>query len=325
MDFTVQYWTGTAWQTVPGGTIRGNTLVWRRLTFAPVTTTRIRVLVEQTPGAYSRVVEIEAYTSSTLPPNAPPVVALTSPTTGATFTAPATVTLGATASDTDGSIRDVTFYANGTAIGTATTSPYTGTWSGVAAGTYTLTAVATDNAGATTTSAAAAITVSSSGRLNVALPANGGVATASTSYAPAYPASAIINGDRLGSAWGAGGVWADATPGVFPDWVEVAFAGTRTIDEVDVFSPQDAWGNPVEPTGTQTFFGYGLVDFTVQYWTGTAWQAVPGGVIRGNTLVWRRLTFAPVTTTRIRVLVEQTPGAYSRIVEIEAYAPSPTP
>src|SRR6202022_15202 len=45
--------------------------------------------------------------------------------------------------------------------GTDTTSPYTFTWSNVAAGSYALTAVATDNAGAVTTSAAVTVTVSS--------------------------------------------------------------------------------------------------------------------------------------------------------------------
>ena len=112
----------------------------------------------------------------------------------------------------------------------------------------------------------------------------------------------------------------DATANAFPDWVEVAFNGSKTIDEVDVFSLQDAWANPSEPTAALTFTAYGLADFTVQYWTGTAWQAVPGGVIRNNTLVWRSLTFAAVTTTKIRVLTERGLNAFSRVVEIEAYA-----
>jgi len=158
--------------------------------------------------------------------------------------------------------------------------------------------------------------------MNVALGGNGGVATASSTYGPGYQASATINGDRKGVGWAAGGAWMDATANAFPDWVEVAFAASRTIDEVDVIGLQDAWANAVEPTATQTFTAYGLADFTVEYWTGTAWQAVPGGVVRGNTLVWRQLTFPPVTTTRIRVLVEQAPVSFSRVVEIEAWTQS---
>jgi len=119
--------------------------------------------------------------------------------------------------------------------------------------------------------------------------------------------------------WGAGGAWMDATANAFPDWVEVAFNGSKSIDEVDIVSLQDGWANPIEPTSGQTFTAYGVADFTVQYWTGSAWQAVSGGVIRNNTLVWRQLTFTAVTTTKIRLLVERGLNTFSRVVEIEAY------
>ena len=91
--------------------------------------------------------------------NVPPSVALTGPAGGATYTAPASVTLSATASDTDGTVSSVQFYAGATLIGTDTTSPYTATWTSVPAGTYVLKAVATDNAGATTTSGTVSIAV----------------------------------------------------------------------------------------------------------------------------------------------------------------------
>jgi hypothetical protein len=90
-----------------------------------------------------------------------PTVSLTAPSDGATYTAPATVTLAATATDSDGTIARVDFYRGSTLIGSDTSSPYSVSWSNVAAGTYTLTAVATDNSGNTTTSNAASITVSS--------------------------------------------------------------------------------------------------------------------------------------------------------------------
>src|SRR6185369_12640984 len=84
----------------------------------------------------------------------------TSPSNGASFTAPATVTIAASASDSDGSIAQVQFYAGGTLLGTDTTSPYSLTWSNVAAGSYTLTAKAIDNGGAATVSAPIGMTVS---------------------------------------------------------------------------------------------------------------------------------------------------------------------
>ncbi len=93
--------------------------------------------------------------------NTSPIVALTAPAANATFTAGASITISATASDPGGSVASVTFYAGQTLIETAdTSSPYSRTWTNVPAGTYSLTAVARDNAGATTVSSARTITVS---------------------------------------------------------------------------------------------------------------------------------------------------------------------
>lgn len=97
------------------------------------------------------------------PPNNPPSVSITSPSNGAAFTAGANITINANASDSDGSISKVEFYQGSTKLGEDATSPYSYTWNSVAAGTYSLTARATDNGGATTTSSAVSITVSSGG------------------------------------------------------------------------------------------------------------------------------------------------------------------
>ncbi len=80
-------------------------------------------------------------------PNTPPQVALTSPAAGSTFNSPATVTLGATASDTDGTVSKVEFFANDQKIGEDTTAPYTLDWNATGAGIYALKAVATDDDG----------------------------------------------------------------------------------------------------------------------------------------------------------------------------------
>lgn len=95
--------------------------------------------------------------------NNSPTVSLTGPAGGSTYTAPADITISASASDTDGTIARVQFYRNGTLIGTDTTAPYSVTWQDAPAGTYSLTAVATDNDGASTTSAARSIVVNTSG------------------------------------------------------------------------------------------------------------------------------------------------------------------
>jgi hypothetical protein len=90
----------------------------------------------------------------------PPTVSITAPANNATYTAPANVTITATASDADGTITKVQFYNGTTLLGTATTSPYTYSWTNVSPGTYTITAKATDNNGIVTTSTAITITVS---------------------------------------------------------------------------------------------------------------------------------------------------------------------
>ncbi len=92
-------------------------------------------------------------------PNQPPSVALTAPTSGTVVTAPAALTLTAAASDADGSIARVEFYRGTTLLTTDTTAPYSYAWTGVPAGTYSLSARAYDNLGAVTTSAAASVTV----------------------------------------------------------------------------------------------------------------------------------------------------------------------
>jgi hypothetical protein len=92
-----------------------------------------------------------------------PSVSLTSPSNGATFTAPASITLSATASDPDESVSKVDFFEGSTFLGTATSAPYKFTWSNIPAGSYTLTARATDAAGSATTSGSVSISVQGSG------------------------------------------------------------------------------------------------------------------------------------------------------------------
>ncbi len=95
----------------------------------------------------------------TTPVNTPPTIALTSPTSGASFTAGNSITLNATASDSNGSVTKVEFYQGSTKLGEDTTSPYSFTWSAVPAGSYNITARAIDNAAASTTSGTATVSV----------------------------------------------------------------------------------------------------------------------------------------------------------------------
>lgn len=116
----------------------------------------------------SSSVSITVNTSSS---NQTPVVSVTSPTDGSTYTAGDTITITVSASDNDGNIANVEFYEGTNYLGSDSTSPYEFEWTDATAGTYSITAIATDNESASTTSASISVTVngtSSSGNLSIA-------------------------------------------------------------------------------------------------------------------------------------------------------------
>lgn len=83
--------------------------------------------------------------------NTAPGVTLTNPLPNATFTAPATVTVGATASDIDGTVARVEFYSGDKLLFTDMTAPYSMSWASLPAGVYSVYARAYDNQGASST------------------------------------------------------------------------------------------------------------------------------------------------------------------------------
>jgi hypothetical protein len=89
--------------------------------------------------------------------NKPPTAVLSIPT--GTLIAPAIVTLNATATDSDGAVAKVEFFNGTTKIGEDTSSPFSFSWPSVSAGTYSLTARATDNQGLSATSTPVTVTV----------------------------------------------------------------------------------------------------------------------------------------------------------------------
>jgi RHS repeat-associated protein len=91
--------------------------------------------------------------------NALPSASISAPSSGSVFIAPATIAVTATAADSDGTVAKVDFYQGTTFLGTSTSAPYSFNWSSVASGSYSLTAVATDDRGGTTTSAPVNVTV----------------------------------------------------------------------------------------------------------------------------------------------------------------------
>jgi len=79
--------------------------------------------------------------------NSPPTVSLVSPETDTQLSPSSNLTLEASAQDPDGTVASVEFFADETSLGSDTDSGYTATWSPPSTGSYTVTAVATDDDG----------------------------------------------------------------------------------------------------------------------------------------------------------------------------------
>jgi hypothetical protein len=229
--YTVQYWTGSAWATVPGGGISGNNLVWKKISFSGISTTKIRVLANTAVDSVARIAEVEAW----------------------------------------GSTSATTNFALSSNGGVATAQNYT--QDGVYAGLHFQPSYANDGTRYTSPS-----------------------------------------GDRY---------WRDEHG--LPSWLEIDFNGTKTITEVDVFTMADNYTLQADPSATQTFVNYGTTGYTVQYWTGSAWATVPGGGISGNNLVWKKISFSGISTTKIRVLANTAVDSVARIAEVEAWDSSSRP
>jgi hypothetical protein len=311
--FTAQGWDGSAWVTL--ATVTGNNLVKRTLSFAAFTTDRIRVNVTSVLAGYSRIIEIEAW--GVAAPAPPPDTTLPTVPTGLTATpvSSAQINLSWTASTDNVGVTGYKVYRGGTLVGNPATTTYSDI--GLTAATsysYTLAACdAATNCSAQSTPVSATTTTSS----NVALASVGAVASASSTHSSGYPVAAVNNNQRSGANWGNGGGWNDATVNTQPDWVQINFNGTKTIDRVVVYTLQDNYTSGTEPTDTLTFINEGITGFTVQGWDGSAWVTL--ATVTGNNLVKRTLSFAAFTTDRIRVNVTSVLAGYSRIVEIEAW------
>jgi regulation of enolase protein 1 (concanavalin A-like superfamily) len=117
-------------------------------------------VTSHTPSAATDVTADHLSVTQTQPPtNQPPAVSIASPANGATFTAPTSITINATAADPENQLTKVEFYNGTTLLGTATAAPYSFAWTSVPAGTYSLTAVAYDAGGLTAQSVAVSVVV----------------------------------------------------------------------------------------------------------------------------------------------------------------------
>ena len=125
-------------------------------------------------GSYPYVCVIHGFTGSVTvqAANVPPSVAITAPTNGTVFAAPWTGTIQASVSATGATVSKVDFFAGVTLLGTLTNPPASPSFkvTNLAAGGYTLTAIATDSRGATNTSVGVGITVVTPGAIVLSSP-----------------------------------------------------------------------------------------------------------------------------------------------------------
>ncbi|MFG6490626.1 PKD domain-containing protein, partial [Roseateles sp. BYS78W] len=106
-----------------GGNVIGNNKVWRQFTFSPITTQRIRILVNSAMYSLSRIAEVEAWTPGSVT-NQPPVASISGPTSGQVGTSLSFSGAGST--DAQGAIASYAWtFGDGTsASGVSATKTY---------------------------------------------------------------------------------------------------------------------------------------------------------------------------------------------------------
>jgi hypothetical protein len=210
----------------------------------------VAVEIHQQAGTSSDI-SFDLQLSGVAPPqaNARPLVALTSPTEGTLYGTPASIPLAALASDSDGTVTNVAFFANGSKLADTTLAPYGFTWNNPAAGAYALTAAATDNLGQSTTSSPVNITVSANVAAPVVaakLPAPGAVTnltqiavTFSKVVAGVNASDLLINGVPATGLSGSGSNYTFTFTQPLAGTVSVTWAAGHGI--VDTFVPAHAF------------------------------------------------------------------------------------
>ncbi len=230
------------------------------------------------------------------PANVNPTVSITSPANNATFSSPATIAITANAADADGTVSKVDFYNGATLLGTDATAPYAYTWSGVAAGTYAITAKVTDNANAVVTSAAVNVTVNAS-NVNLALnKTTWSSSNENTGTMPAYKATDGIANTRWSSKF------------LDPQWITVDLGAVYDINRVKITWENAKGKNYEVRVGTDT------VNWTILK------------PVTGNTATVNDWTGLSGTGRYVRIYgtVRTTAYGYS-IFELEVYGNGVTP
>jgi hypothetical protein len=153
-------------------------------------------------------------------------VAITSPTNGAVYIPYSNIPLKARTSVSNTTVVRVQYYSGSTLIGVASNSPYLAVWSGVAPGTYTLTAVAAARSGIYATSSPVVMRVGPAPEVAIATPSSGSSFTAPTNiwvgawltnFNSAVSVSFYVNTNLLGAASASpyGVLWQNPAAGTY--------------------------------------------------------------------------------------------------------------
>ena len=153
------------------------------------------------------------------------------------------------------------------------------------------------------TFAAPLIGTATATRENVAAATAGATVSATTQLNPVdYPVLALIDGDRRMTPPNQT-PWVSSRDLVNPQYIEVKFVSARTIEWLYLIGGYRNSAEFAEPSSISTELSTTLTGFTIQYWTGTSWTAVSELSRVDGTNAWRRISFTPVTTDRVRLVL----------------------
>ncbi|MGL4399427.1 MAG: glycosyl hydrolase [Luteolibacter sp.] len=123
-------------------------------------------------------------------------------------------------------------------------------------------------------------------------------AVASSFTTGAFPLNAVDGRTHVGSAW--------RTTTVGVNTLDVEMVAATKVGSVHLYSGLSA-ASP-------------LADFTLKYWSGSAWLNFAGGVVTGNTSADRVITFTtPVSTTQVRLEFTKTGTTPTVIRELQVF------
>ena len=200
-----------------------------------------------------------AVTVTNLATGTPPVVALTSPSAGSSFLAPAAIPLAASVIANGHNITQVSFFSGSIPLGSAISAPYTLTWNSVGAASYNLSAQAAYDSGSIVTSSIVTVIVTNplpNSALNIYDPFNYIVGTALDGQGGWYLSGSIslgtIEAGNLSVPGLAGAMGNRYTWPVGSDSVRLPFGATITngavyfsfalrIDQVGSFTGHDTF------------------------------------------------------------------------------------